>query len=241
MSLDTISILLVETQSAGNIGSVARAMKNMGLGHLVLVNPQTEVTDEARHRACGADDILDGAQRIDSLAQAVSSYHLSIGTSSRLVPWIAGTLGPEQLASDLSALSMDQKAAIVFGPERTGLTNEHLQYCQRLVTIPTVPNFESMNLAHAVAIIAYEIRQHTEVAPSKTKMKLARLDQVESFIEDLQHCLEEIHFLNPRNPQPVIFTLRQILSRAGLEERDVSILRGMLRQWKWYARKANPS
>jgi TrmH family RNA methyltransferase len=234
-SLDHISILLVESQSAGNIGSVARAMRNLGLHHLILVSPQTELSDEAFHRACGADDILKHAQTVDSLGKAVRLFSVSVGTSSRSVPWIPTVLRPAELASRLTQYSVEQRIALIFGPERTGLTNEHLRYCQWLVTIPTEPDFQSMNLGHAVAIVAYEIYQHLSRAPVGRPLQTAPLDQVEAFVEGLEECLAEIGFLNEQNPQQVMVTLRQILARASLEERDVSILRGILRQWKWYA------
>lgn len=236
-SLDQITVILVETQSAGNIGSVARAMRNMGLSRLLLVNPQTALTDEARHLACGADDVLDNAQRAATLPEALNSFHLSVGTSSRSVDWIPTVLLPSELAQSLTELSTDQRVALVFGPERTGLTNEHLQYCQWLTTIPTNPEFDSMNLAHAVAIVAYEIHKQFATQPVGRALQRADLEQVEDFTSDLQRCLNEIGFLNQQNPQQVMFTLRQMLSRACLEERDVSILRGILRQWNWYRGK----
>ena len=236
-SLDQFSVVLVETQSPGNIGSVARAMKNMGLAHLVLVKPQTPLTEESRHRACGADDVLENAHYADTLPKALASFHLSIGTSSRSVEWIPSVLLPSELTSRLAELSPEQKVALVFGPERTGLTNEHLQHCQWLMTIPTNPEFESMNLAHAVAIVAYEIRQRLGVQALGRTLQRADLRQVEEFASDLQQCLDQIGFLNQQNPQQVMFTIRQMLSRACLEERDVSILRGILRQWGWYAGK----
>jgi tRNA (cytidine32/uridine32-2'-O)-methyltransferase len=166
--LDQIAVVLVETQSAGNIGSVARAMKNMGLSRLLLVNPQTALTDEARHLACGADDLLDNAQRAEALPEALASFRLSVGTSSRSVDWIPTVLLPSELAQRLTEFSTDQRVALVFGPERTGLTNEHLQHCQWLTTIPTNPEFDSMNLAHAVAIVAYEIsKQFAKASPDE--------------------------------------------------------------------------
>ena len=236
-SLDHISILLVETQSAGNIGSVARAMKNMGLSRLILVNPQTALTDEARHLACGADDILENARRVETLREALDSFHLSVGTSSRSVDWIPTVLRPAELASRLAEFSTEQRVALIFGPERTGLTNEHLQHCQWLTTIPTDPRFDSMNLAHAVAIVAYEVRKQFSTQPAGRALQRAGLEQVEDFVSGLQRCLDEIGFLNQQNPQQVMLTLRQMLSRACLEERDVNILRGILRQWGWYAGK----
>jgi TrmH family RNA methyltransferase len=235
--LDNLSVVLVETQSAGNIGSVARAMKNLGLSRLVLVNPLTALTDEARHLACGADDVLDNAQWAETLPKALASFHLSVGTSSRSVDWIPTVLLPSELAQRLTEFSGHQRVALVFGPERTGLTNEHLQYCQWLTTIPTNPEFDSMNLAHAVAIMAYEIRKQLSAQPVGRTLERPDLEQVEDFTGDLQRCLDEIGFLNQQNPQQVMFTLRQMLSRACLEERDVNILRGILRQWNWYAGK----
>jgi len=236
-SFDHISILLVETQSAANIGSVARAMKNMGLNRLVLVNPQTELSDEAWHLACGADDILELAERFTALPDALASFHVSVGTSSRPVEWIPSVLQPSELASRLTEVSPAQRVALVFGPERTGLTNQHLQHCQWLTTIPTEPEFDSMNLAHAVAIVAYEIRQRFSGQSVGRTLQLAEVEQIEEFVNGLQRCLDEIGFLNQQNPEQVMFTLRQLLARACLEVRDVSILRGILRQWGWYAGK----
>jgi tRNA/rRNA methyltransferase len=236
-SLDHLSVVLVETQSPGNIGSVARAMKNLGLSRMILVNLQTSLTDETRHLACGADDILENALHADTLGEALASFHLSVGTSSRSVDWIPTVLRPSELASKLTEVSAAQRIALVFGPERTGLTNEQLQHCQWLTTIPTVAEFDSMNLAHAVAIVAYEIRERFCAPRLGRALQRADLAQVEDFVSGLQRCLDEIGFLNQQNPEQVMFTLRQILSRASLEERDVSILRGVLRQWSWYAGK----
>jgi tRNA (cytidine32/uridine32-2'-O)-methyltransferase len=233
--LENIAVLLVETQSAGNIGSVARAMKNMGLSELILVNCQTELTDEARNLACGADDILENCRRFPSLPQALASFGLSVGTSSRRIDWIPQVYEPHEGAEGLAKLSTTQRIALVFGPERTGLTNEHLQHCQWLVTIPSNPEFESMNLAHAVAIVAYEIYSRLAKAPLGRPFDLAPLDQVEAFFNDLERSLTEIGFLSREDPKRIMATLRQILGRAMLEERDVNILRGILRQSRWYA------
>ena len=235
--LDNISVLLVETQSSANIGSVARAMKNMGLRQLTLVDCQTDLTQEAYQLACGANDVLDNCRRSDSLREALNGFSLSVGTSSRRVDWIPTAYKPKELAEQLAELSEKQKIALVFGPERTGLTNEHLQHCQWLVTIPSNPEFESMNLAQAVAIVSYEIFQRLVNVSLGRAMEMARLDQVEGFFEHLQDCLAEIGFLNEQNPSKIMLTLRQILGRASLEERDVSILRGILRQWNWYVGK----
>ena len=234
--LGRIAIVLVETSSPGNLGSVARVMKNMGLNRLVLVDCRADLTEEARRRARGADDLLEKAVRASGLDSALESFHLSVATGSRPARWFDRTLQPREMAAELKALAPGDQAAIVFGPERTGLTNEHLQYCHWQVRIPTVPGFPSLNLAHAVAIVAYELSQGLSIPPSKGVRGLAELGQIEAFSQDLEGCLKEIQFLKKQNPQEVMMTLRQMLSRASLDDRDIRILRGILRQWKWYAR-----
>lgn len=235
--LDNISILLLETQSAGNIGSVARVMKNMGLSSLYLINPQAEITGEALQLACGADDILLSARRTESLRDTLRSFNLCIGTTSRSVDWFPVVLNPHQLANQLSSSMAGEKVALLFGPERTGLINEHIQHCQWLVTIPSNTEFESMNLSHAVAILAYELFSlHSQVAVGRPLVR-ASIGQIESFCETLKENLVEIGFLKEPDPERLMSTIRNILSRASLEERDVQILRGILRQWNWYAGK----
>jgi TrmH family RNA methyltransferase len=140
------------------------------------------------------------------------------------------------MAAELKGLGPGHEVAIVFGPERTGLTNEHLQYCQWQVRIPSEAGFPSLNLAHAVAILAYELSQGLSEPPSKGERRLAELGQIEAFSQDLEGCLSEIQFLKEQNPREIMMTLRQLLARASLDDRDIRILRGILRQWKWYAR-----
>lgn len=233
--VNNIAIVLVETSSPGNLGSVARVMKNMGLDRLILVDCRAQLTDEAWQRACGADELLQRAARFSGLGAALDSFHLSIATSSRVVKWFQDPLLPRQLPARLGALSPGQTVAIVFGPERTGLTNDHLQHCQWQVRIPANPGFPSLNLAHAVAIVAYELSQVLLSPPPERKVQLAELNQIKAFSQDLERCLKEIQFLNEQNPREVMMTLRQVLARASLDGRDVRILRGILRQWKWYA------
>ena len=239
--LGRIAIVLVETSSPGNLGSVARVMKNMGLGRLILVDCQAELNEEARQRACGADELLEKADRARCLGSALEPFHLSVATSSRQVRWFDRALQPREMAARLNAMAPGQRIAIVFGPERTGLTNEHLQHCQWQVTIPTDSEFSSLNLAHAVAILAYELSQGLSAPPSKESSRLAELGQVEAFCRDLEGCLSEIQFLKEQNPREIMMTLRQLLARASPDDRDVRILRGILRQWKWYSRaKGHP-
>ena len=231
-----IAIVLVETSSPGNLGSVARVMKNMGLDRLILVDCRADLTDEAWQRARGAGDLLEKAVRTSGLASVLQSFHLSVATGSRAARWFEQSLEPREMAVELKALAPGHEVAIVFGPERTGLTNEHLQYCHWQVRIPTAPAFPSLNLAHAVAIVAYELSQSLSAPPSKGVRRLAEMGQVEAFSQDLEGSLKEIHFLKKQNPREIMMTLRQMLARASLDDRDIRILRGILRQWKWYAR-----
>lgn len=234
--LGRIAIVLVETSSPGNLGSVARVMKNMGLDRLVLVDCPADLNEEARQRARGADDLLENAVRTSGLASALEPFHLSVATGSRPARWFDRCLQPREMATELKALAPGDEVAIVFGPERTGLTNEHLRYCQWQVRISTVPGFPSLNLAHAVAIVAYELSQGLAAPPTRVDRELAELGQIEAFSQDLEGCLKEIQFLKNQNPQEIMMTLRQMLARASLDDRDVRILRGILRQWRWYAR-----
>ena len=234
--LGRIAIVLVETSSPGNLGSVARVMKNMGLNRLVLVDCRADLTDEAWQRARGAGDLLEKAVRTSGLASALQSFHLSVATGARAARWFEQSLEPREMAVELKALAPGHEVAIVFGPERTGLTNEHLQYCHWQVRIPTAPAFPSLNLAHAVAIVAYELSQSLSAPPSKGVRRLAEMGQIEAFSQDLEGSLKEIHFLKKQNPREIMMTLRQMLARASLDDRDIRILRGILRQWKWYAR-----
>lgn len=234
--LSRIAIVLVETSSPGNLGSVARVMKNMGLNRLILVDCPADLSQEARQRARGADDLLETALRTHGLGSALKPYNLSVATGSRPARWFERSLDPREMAAALKGLDPDQQVAIVFGPERTGLTNEHLQYCHWQVRIPSDPKFPSLNLAHAVAIVAYELSRGRSEAPSSGARRLAELGQIEAFSQDLEGCLKEIQFLKKQNPREIIMTLRQMLARASLDDRDIRILRGILRQWKWYAR-----
>lgn len=234
--LGRIAIVLVETSSPGNLGSVARVMKNMGLDRLILVDCRADLTEEARQRARGADDLLENAVRTSGLDTALKPFHLSVATGSRPARWFDRSLRPREMAAELKGMALGDKVAIVFGPERTGLTNEHLQHCHWQVRIPTVPGFPSLNLAHAVAVMAYELSQDLSAPPSGGGRGLAELGQVEAFSQDLEGCLKEIQFLKKQDPREIMMTLRQMLARASLDDRDVRILRGILRQWKWYAR-----
>ena len=154
----TIRIILVGTTHPGNIGAAARAMKNMGLSDLILVNPRYFPHADATARASGAEDVLDAARVVGSLDEALSDCVYVAGASarSRTIGW--PSMAPRACASKLLQESQNGTAAAVFGPEKSGLTNEDIDRCHTLLTIPTEPGFSSLNLAMAVQIISYELR-----------------------------------------------------------------------------------
>ncbi|MEO1035724.1 MAG: RNA methyltransferase, partial [Pseudomonadota bacterium] len=151
-------IVLVETSHPGNIGAVARAIKNMGINDLALVRPKYFPHADATARASGADDVLARASVVDTLDEALAGCTLSFAASARqrTIRW--PEVAPREAAATIAAQPADARAAVVFGPETSGLTNEHIARCQRLVFIPSSPAFPSLNLAMAVQVIAYEVR-----------------------------------------------------------------------------------
>ena len=233
---DSFNIVLVNTSHPGNIGGSARAMKNMGLQRLTLVQPEQFPSGAAVGRAVSAVDILEQARVTDSLLEAVQDCGLIIGTSarSRRIPW--PTLDPEQCAEKLLQESTTNKVAIVFGREDSGLSNEELQMCHYHVQIPTSADYSSLNLAAAVQIICYEIRKawlrQQGVASinedEKWDMEKATGEQVEHFYEHLERVMIAIDFHDPKNPRHLMHRLRRLFGRIRIDSMEINILRGIL-------------
>lgn len=228
--MQAIRFVLVEPSHAGNIGAAARALKNMGLRELALVRPAAHLSAEARARAAGADDVLEAARVYASLDEALAECPLVIGTSARdrRIEWPA--LSPREAAARaVAAATPACPVAMVFGRERTGLTNEELDRCQAYVTVPTDPAFPSLNLAATVQIMAYEValaqgvhtRRRSEWQPA-THAEMRRL------YEHLQTVLVELEFLDPANPRKLMRRLMRLFNRAELDQNEVNILRGIL-------------
>jgi tRNA/rRNA methyltransferase len=235
--LQNITILLVGVKHPGNIGSAARAMHNMGLEHLGLAAPQCRIDEESYRLACGGAHILERAKVHDSLAEALREVHLVAGATGKTGGYRAMTFNPRAVAARLLAQAEQQKVAVLFGPEDTGLTDEHLLPCQMLIRIPTAPEAHSINLAQAVMIVAYEIFvAHLERAPVTT-LKLADGQQIEGMYAQMEAALLDIGFLQPQNARHMMFSLRRLFGRAGLQASDVRVLRGMARQMSWIAHK----
>ena len=227
----TIRIVLVGTTHPGNIGAVARAMKNMGLSDLALVNPKYFPHDEAISRASGAADILDRATVVDTLAEALTDCVYVAGASarSRTINW--PSMGPRDGAERMIQESGHGKVAAVFGPEKTGLHNDDLDLCHTLITIPTDPNFSSLNLGMAVQVLTYELRVASmlnEGPVFDVEALPATSEELEHFYEHLENTLIDIEFLDPDNPRLLMRRMRRLFIRARPDKNEVNILRGIL-------------
>ncbi|WP_414200258.1 tRNA (cytosine(32)/uridine(32)-2'-O)-methyltransferase TrmJ [Pseudomonas sp. F1_0610] len=238
-------MVLVATSHPGNIGGVARAMKNMGLSRLVLVEPNIFPSTRADSRASGALDVLKDAKVVATLEEALQGCTLVFGTSARErhLPW------PIVEPRDAAKVSIENalagaEIAIVFGRERTGLTNEELHLCQYHVTIPTNPDFSSLNLAAAVQVIAYELRlacrdmtpEVMQQAEQLDPQALATTEDMERFYQHLEETLIDIAFLDAQQPKHLMSRLRRLYGRQALEKIEMNILRGILTKTQKAAR-----
>jgi tRNA/rRNA methyltransferase len=244
--LQNISIVLVRPQYAGNIGSVSRAMKNMGLSRLTLVSPEQDpLSAEARMMATSAKDILESASIFSSLEEALAGFRWIAGTSARKGRLRGPFVSPREICTEIISLARSVPVAILFGPEDKGLTNEELAPCKALISMPTDERLSSLNLAQAVMVFCYELRMATlliptEIADPRLCSKPAEFQKVEKMYAHLEDLLLRIGFLDPKNPKRIMHTLRRVFGRAHLGDRDVAILRGIFRQLEWYATKGNP-
>jgi tRNA/rRNA methyltransferase len=234
MMLENIRIVLVEPRGSGNIGSVARAMKNMGLKDLALVGRGRARSFWARAMAVHAREILEAAGRFSTLREAVADCALVVGTTTRGGLYRSHSLSPRELAPKIVAAVASGRCAIVFGPEDHGLSNRDLKYCQWLMTIPAHPDYPSLNVAQAAMVCFYEIFLASLQNPIKAMISRASAESVERLFDNMRRTLLKIGFLDPQNPEHILLALRRVLGRAGLEEKDVRILTGLFRQIEWY-------
>lgn len=237
-----ITIILVRSQTPGNIGAAARAMHNMGLSRLALVAPAHFPHAEARMMACHAEPLLHQAQVYNSLAAAVASCHWLIGTSARRREYRHAPLTPRELARQLPALQAQHPhIGILFGPEDTGLTTAELDLCNDLVVIPTVPEATSLNLAQAVLILSYELMHARDPLPAPEAPPLASVDDMETMYTHLREAFSIHGFSGAHTVERSLMGIRRICERAGLERRDVRLLRGVARQLAWALRHPRSS
>ena len=236
MSLDpgTIRIVLVEPQTAENIGMTARALRNCGLSRLVLVRPVEFRTAAAYRPAMEAFPILEAAEVFDDLALSVGRSRMVIGTTRRAGQDRHPLITPAEMVQDVLPRAKGKEVSILFGTESDGLSREALDLCDILVAVPGHPDFPSFNLAQAVLLVAYEIfRTSPEFVGQESQVELATVEKREAFYQQLEQVLLHIGFLQQNNPGRVLSSLRRLYSRAGLGDRDVRILRGILSQVEW--------
>lgn len=228
--LEKISIVLVDTKTPGNIGAVARCMMNMGLSNLILVRPPADRNDQALKFAVGADRILENANIFSTLGDAVSDFGLVIGSSRHRSRRKKNINTPAEIAEKLIDLLSGNRVAVVFGNEVNGLSNDDIALCHELLSIPSSSAFPSLNLSHAVMIVAYELFVAAQVKSPAFCRILAPSGKLEDFYVHLRNTLQDIGFIDRAHPEHMMYSLRQVFGRARLDSRDVSILRGILRQ-----------
>jgi tRNA/rRNA methyltransferase len=229
-ALKNIRIVLCETRHAGNIGAAARAMKTMGLSELVLVRPAAFPGTEATRRASRATDVLEQARVCDSLREALSGIALAVACTARTRELAAPAVDARGAALQVADVAQTQPVALVFGNETYGLTTEQVGLCQMIATIPADPHYASLNLAAAVQVVAYELRMAiVSGAQDSQSRTLASHDALEGFYIHLESALVESGYLNPDQPKKLMQRLRRLYARAGLEQEEVNILRGIVR------------
>lgn len=232
-----LRFVLVETSRAGNVGSVARAMKTMGFGELVLVAPRCAdpLRDpEAVAFASGAIDVLEGARIVDTVAEALDGCDFAAAVSARLREFSPPVWSPREFSGHVAAQA-ELRPALVFGNERVGLPNEIVAGCNVLINIPANPDYASLNLSQAAQVLAYECRLAAQ-GENRTQTgvgfhgEAASLAQVEGMYAHLEQALIDIGFLNADNPKKLMPRLKRLFARTQLETEEVNILRGIARQ-----------
>ena len=223
-----VRIVLIDPSHPGNIGSVARAMKNMALTDLVLVRPRSFPHAEAIALAAGADDILSAARTVPTVAEAIDDAAFIAGTTSRPRSYHWEFTTPRDVAGRIVGLAAETRAAILFGSERYGLATEDLNHCNVLVRIPANPAYCSLNLAMSVQLLAYEIFMAREQPQSHVQLELplAPSGDVEHFYAHLEEVLHEINFSDRTGH--LLERLRRLFNRAQLDRNELNILRGIL-------------
>ena len=234
--LDNIRIVLVSPLYGGNIGSVCRAMANMGLSDLGIAAPRRNDMNEARMMACHATEILEGRTEYPDLASAVADCGMVIGTTARLGLYRQHVKSAREMASAALTASDNQKVALVFGREDNGLSNEELALCTQLIRIPTTNEYESINMSQAVLICCYELFVATDIyEPPIEKCEIATSEFRERMFEIWKETLFEIGFMKDDKAEHMMLGLRRLLSRGSLSVDDVKIMMGIARQSLWAA------
>ncbi len=240
---ERFAFVLVRTKAAGNIGSAARALANMGFGDLRLVAPDASADRVASEMAVHGREILQRAVAYPDLGAALHDRTLSIGTTCRPGFYRSGAVPLRTAVADLAAHHQHDRVALVFGPEDHGLSNDDLRYCQRLITIPTAPLYTSINLAQSVMLVAYELFTGAGASPSTpdrgpSQRRLfapAPVKDIEMMLGRMEKALIAIGFVAEDSPERIMFALRGIFGRSGINRRELDILNGIAHQIEWFA------
>lgn len=235
--LDNIAVVLRSPRFPENIGAAARAMRNMGLNRLVVVEPELPDMERMCKMATHeARELIENMRVCQTLDEALGEFNFIVGTTARTGGLRQTLRTPRTMAEELVPLSQENKIALMFGPEDRGLTNEDLRFCHMLVNIPTF-EFKSLNLAQAVMVLCYEIfNTALDKAPPVTP-KMANRHELDAMYAGLKDTLIAIDFINAENPDYFMFNIRQAFNRLKLKSREVQIIRGLIRQVNWYGTK----
>lgn len=237
ISLDNIAVVLHQPRISENIGATARAMRNMGIRRLVVVDPYMLDMKRVRMMATqAAEEVVEAIEFHDTLASALEPFGYVVGTTARLGGQRRYIHSPESIAQKVAAIAPENQVAILFGREDRGLSNEDLRLCHELITIPTA-EFSSLNLSQAVMVLSYELFK-AKLPPKKAwTPRLANRFELDGMYEGLKDILVRISYLNPDNPDYWLGHLRSFFTRIQVTAREVSIIRGLIRQVNWYGEK----
>ena len=240
-AFDKVRIVMVGTTEPGNIGAAARAMKNMSLSRLFLVDPKNYPSAAATARASGADDVLSSAVVCSSLAEALEGAHLIIGASARQrnIKWKQMDVLDTCKEIQKTLAKSKQQVAVIFGTENSGLTNKELDLCHILMTIPGNPDYFSLNIASAIQVFAYQnFVSNIQINFENSDNELATFEELESFYVHFEQVLEHIDYFDENRPKSLLMRrLRRLFGRSYPEKEEVAILRGILKSIKPYNKK----
>jgi tRNA/rRNA methyltransferase len=237
MSLKNCRVVLVRPRVAGNLGATARVMRNMGLSDLVLVAPESDPGKrQARRMSTHGEDILRRARIVEDFGEAVADCVLVAATSARKGKLIRGQpVSPEQAMPRLIEAALSGPIALVFGPERTGLSNEEISRCHELIQIDAEDDYPALNLAQAVAICLYELRKAWRLSDQTAATKaIASFADQDRMFTSLREALEGIHFIYGPKADTLMHALRHLIGRAQPTDMEIGVLQGLARQIRWY-------
>ncbi|MCX7769804.1 MAG: RNA methyltransferase [Proteobacteria bacterium] len=232
--LENIFIILLYPKRSGNVGSIARIMKNFSFKNLRVVSKRDILgTFETKKMSVHAYDIIKGGKKYKNLKDAISDLSVVIGTTGKFHK-DAPTLIDLDFFDNFLSLSEKNKVGILFGPEDRGLSNEELALCSYTLTIPANPEYPSLNLSHAVGIVLWEIFKRLENERPKKARKVVTKDNMERLYKMMEDVYTEIGFLDKINPARIMKALRSLYDRFEISDRELRILMGILKQTRWY-------